>query len=1318
MLTRVAAGMAAVVAVGIVAVGIGALRHGARADRSPAADADLAVALSGPSHAAPRGRVDVRVTISNTAAVAASDVVVTATLAAPLAFVGASDGGVLVAPGTVRWTIASLGAGEAHGLDLSARIPSDTAAGTKPAVHVAARAPAPEDDLDDNAATHVVTVAPVDLRAEIGSAAGDVRPGELVTHTITLHNVSQSAAEAVVVTATLGAGATWVRDTAAAHGFTRTDLADGAVWRRPDAPGVWTASFNLVTRVPADAVGGSTVLHVVQIDAITIDANLGNNVAIAAPLGVVIPDLRLTKQGPPQAAAGAVVAYALAYANRGSGAAPRTRVTDTLPAELTFVSANPAATVMGDGRLTWDLGRLPAGDEGVIQVQARLAAGVAAGAAVINHAVIGSAAADGAPADNAAETELRVVAGPPRTVQLGLPPEVGVGAAVEVVADVRDAAGSPVVDDVSVQLSASVGQVQPASAPTRGGRAVFTWRPGAVAGPAMLTAQAQSAQDRLTVQVRPGAPDSVRIVPEPATATAGQTVTLAIEARDAFGNAVRDGTAVALGAPSGVFAPAAGGPAGGTATARWRHTGSGSFLITAGAGDVASGVRVTLNPDAPATVRLSVERSDVPVDDGRTLVWASVDDRFGNPAADGLRVAFEATGGRLEPASTTTSGGLAGATFVAGPAPGAVAIAAIVGALRGQATVHVQPTDLGLGSRLSGPRGAAPAAQIFPGDAVTYVVAARNTGLATARGVVLGTALEDRVRLRDVAGSRPIQPVAERANLPKAPSQGYTRHTWSLPDMAPGEVLTLTLRADVAREPDTPWTGFDTLFFRSAITTTTAEASAVDLVRSEKGEIHAPDLYIDVTLDAENSAIRPGGQLAYLVTFGNHQAAQVTDTVITATLPAFTAFDHWQPEFGTSLRPIGVFDPTATALRWAFDGPYRQNQAFRLWLGIDPDAPADSVLQILAEIGTAAHDVERFNNTALTAGARLKGVNLRASAGGPSTAAPDDRLEWNLAVRNASVQDTATDVVVVARLPEGLAIDRIDPPPASRTAETVRWALEQPLLPGTEQRFSIAAAVPGDARAGTTYTVSLEATSQQRDAFTEDNAASWTTRVVPGPAAVLTLAASGDTATVCGDDVIQITASAADGAGNPVADGSVVGWAATGGDLAATETATLGGRATVALRAGRVAGRATVTARVGGLARSVDATLIAGPPGRLDVSADPLAVAWDGATDVAVTVADACGNPVADRWPITLAAERGEWPGGDPSIALPTVGGVVAARLAVGPAAGPLRISARHGAVTGEVTVTVGEAPTATPRPTRWNVFLPWVRRASASTRR
>ncbi|MCE7939783.1 MAG: hypothetical protein DYG90_14635 [Chloroflexi bacterium CFX6] len=67
---------------------------------------------------------------------------------------------------------------------------------------------------------------------------------------------------------------------------------------------------------------------------------------------------------------------------------------------------------------------------------------------------------------------------------------------------------------------------------------------------------------------------------------------------------------------------------------------------------------------------------------------------------------------------------------------------------------------------------------------------------------------------------------------------------------------------------------------------------------------------------------------------------------------------------------------------------------------------------------------------------------------------------------------------------------------------------------------------------------------------------------------------------------------------------------------------------------------------------------------------------------------------------------------------MPTVGGAVAARLAVGQGSGPLRISARHGAVTGAVTVTVGAEPTATPRPTRWSLYVPWARRAGTGARR
>jgi uncharacterized repeat protein (TIGR01451 family) len=74
-------------------------------------------------------------------------------------------------------------------------------------------------------------------------------------------------------------------------------------------------------------------------------------------------------------AAGQDITYTLGYANYGNQLTPTSTVTLTLDGALTFVSASISATrVVSGSTLGWDLGMLPVGAHGMIEVRAHTAA--------------------------------------------------------------------------------------------------------------------------------------------------------------------------------------------------------------------------------------------------------------------------------------------------------------------------------------------------------------------------------------------------------------------------------------------------------------------------------------------------------------------------------------------------------------------------------------------------------------------------------------------------------------------------------------------------------------------------------------------------------------------------------------------------------------------------------------------------------------------------------------------------------------------------------------------------------------------------------
>jgi uncharacterized repeat protein (TIGR01451 family) len=74
-------------------------------------------------------------------------------------------------------------------------------------------------------------------------------------------------------------------------------------------------------------------------------------------IGSAYPDLWVTKDSPIGRPAGEQIVYTISYGNRGGALASGVRITDTLPVELTFVTANPLP-ITTTPSLVWDGGDL------------------------------------------------------------------------------------------------------------------------------------------------------------------------------------------------------------------------------------------------------------------------------------------------------------------------------------------------------------------------------------------------------------------------------------------------------------------------------------------------------------------------------------------------------------------------------------------------------------------------------------------------------------------------------------------------------------------------------------------------------------------------------------------------------------------------------------------------------------------------------------------------------------------------------------------------------------------------------------------------
>ena len=184
-------------------------------------------------------------------------------------------------------------------------------------------------------------------------------PGQVLTFTIGANNLSgTSAAHQVVLTATLPNGLQFVN-------------ADPPASRRGDANqpvwdiGILTTraslqTFRLAARVNGSVTPGTVLTMMAQATASDAGPTPDDHFAEALLVKPLGPDLAVQAQDLVGAAMtiGQPITTTFGVVNRGTAIAPSTRLTLTLPASVTLVSAIPAPTSTGLGTANWNLGGL------------------------------------------------------------------------------------------------------------------------------------------------------------------------------------------------------------------------------------------------------------------------------------------------------------------------------------------------------------------------------------------------------------------------------------------------------------------------------------------------------------------------------------------------------------------------------------------------------------------------------------------------------------------------------------------------------------------------------------------------------------------------------------------------------------------------------------------------------------------------------------------------------------------------------------------------------------------------------------------------
>lgn len=256
----------------------------------------------------------------------------------------------------------------------------------------------PEPDNDDTSEdTTVERVS--DLRVVKTDSVDPATAGEALTYYINVENLGPSLAENVFVTETLPTDVTFVSTTGCLE-----DPNGVAVCSLGNLPAGSSIQYEVLVNVNPDFVG--TLNNAVTVDSDSTDSDTNNNDDTEPTDVGAVADLWITKvddvdPAPP----GTQLTYTIAVTNDGPSVAQNVVVTDTLPAEVTFVNTVGCAEDPA-GVPTCTLGNMNVGQ--TISYQVVVNVNNDAVGTITNTATVGSITPDPDPVDNTTDEDTDV----------------------------------------------------------------------------------------------------------------------------------------------------------------------------------------------------------------------------------------------------------------------------------------------------------------------------------------------------------------------------------------------------------------------------------------------------------------------------------------------------------------------------------------------------------------------------------------------------------------------------------------------------------------------------------------------------------------------------------------------------------------------------------------------------------------------------------------------------------------------------------------------------------------------------------------------
>jgi len=254
-------------------------------------------------------------------------------------------------------------------------------------------------NLANDSATDVATVvSSADLSVTDSASPDPVAVGGSLIFTSILTNNGPSAADNATIVETVPANTTFA-SIAAPSGWTCTPpngATGNVVCSTLTMAGSTTASFSMMVRVNTGVASGTILTSTATGSSSTSDPNSANNTASASSVVGTTSQAEMTVTNiasPNPVVAGSDITYTQTATNVGAASATNPTLTETTPANTTFVSisAPPGTTcttpaVGGTGAISCTAATAPAGSSGTVVLVVQVNAGTASGTVITDTA--------------------------------------------------------------------------------------------------------------------------------------------------------------------------------------------------------------------------------------------------------------------------------------------------------------------------------------------------------------------------------------------------------------------------------------------------------------------------------------------------------------------------------------------------------------------------------------------------------------------------------------------------------------------------------------------------------------------------------------------------------------------------------------------------------------------------------------------------------------------------------------------------------------------------------------------------------------------